>query len=121
MEGRRWLDKPARDAIPHPGGAPTLERPGRPEISSRISQNHVTDCLVIFNIARASAEMTIERLSNGFFQISACYRPLGETFQQNLTLVQEPGGAIAALERKMVDESLLQGRKLTILRMPLDR
>jgi hypothetical protein len=53
--------------------------------------------------------MAIERLRNGFFQISACYRPLGEKFQQNLTFVQEPGGAIAALECKMVDESLLQG------------
>jgi hypothetical protein len=54
---------------------------------------------VIFNIARASAEMAVERLGNGFFQLSACYRLLGEALQQNLTLVQEPGRAIAALER----------------------
>jgi hypothetical protein len=39
----------------------------------------------------------------------------------NLTLIQKTGGAaIAALERKMLDESFLQNRKFAILRVAFD-
>jgi hypothetical protein len=40
--------------------------------------------------------------------------------KQDLALVEESGGAIAALEGEMVDEGLLQGGKLAVFRMTFD-
>src|ERR1700756_5929696 len=65
--------------------------------------------------------MPVERLGNGLLEIRSRHRLLRQTFQQNLTLVQKTGGAIAALERKVLNESLLQNRKLAVLRMTFDR
>src|SRR5450830_1720133 len=65
--------------------------------------------------------MAVERIDNGFLEIGTRYRLLCQTLKQNLSLVQEAGGAIAALESKMVDESFLQNRKFGVLRMAFDR
>src|SRR5262249_60807362 len=54
-------------------------------------------------------------------EIRSRHRLLRQTFEQDLTLVQKTGGAIAALKCKMLDESLLQNGKLTVLRMAFDR
>jgi hypothetical protein len=39
-------------------------------------------------------------------------RRLGEALEQDLALIEEAGGAIAALEGEVGDEGLLQGRQL---------
>src|SRR5262249_58323670 len=54
-------------------------------------------------------------------EIRSRHRLLRQTFEQDLTLVQKTGGAIAALKCKMLDESLLQNGKLAVLRMAFDR
>src|ERR1700730_7628109 len=64
--------------------------------------------------------MAIERVGNGLLKIGARHRPLRQTLQQHLALVEESGGAVAALEREVRDESLLQFRKLAVFGMALD-
>ena len=54
--------------------------------------------------------MAIERFGDGVFEISALHGRLGQTLQQNLPLVEEARGAIAALEGEVPDEGLLQRR-----------
>src|SRR6476661_3061542 len=93
----------------------------RHQIAFGIREDHVTYRLVILDVAGATAEVAIERLGNRSFEIGARHRLLRETLQQDLALVQEAGGAIAALERKMLDECLLQSGELAVLRMALDR
>src|SRR6266478_9902494 len=75
---------------------------------------------MIFDVAGATAQVPVQRLSNGFLEIRSRHWLLRQTLQQNLALVQEPWGAIAALKSKMLDESLLQNRKLAILRKAFD-
>src|SRR5712671_4746687 len=92
----------------------------RHQIAFGIREDHVTYRLVILDVAGATAEVAIERLGNRSFEIGARHRLLRETLQQDLALVQEAGGAIAALERKMLDESRLQRRKLAVLGVAFD-
>src|SRR5262249_52740544 len=94
---------------------------GRREIASRISKNHGTHRLVIFDVTGATAQMAIERLGDSLLEIRSRHRLLRQTFEQDLTLVQKTGVAIAALKCKMLDKSLLQNGKLTVLRMAFDR
>src|SRR5262249_57778989 len=74
-----------------------------------------------FDVTGATAQMPVERLSNGLLEIRSRHRLLRQTFQQNLSLVQKAGGAISTLKREMLDESFLQNRKLAVLRMAFDR
>src|SRR4051812_30379644 len=92
----------------------------RYEIAFGVRQDHVAHGLMIFDIAGATAEVSVERFGDGLLELDACDRCLRQTLQQHLALVQEAGGAIAALEREVLDERLLQRRELAILRMPLD-
>src|SRR5450830_637851 len=65
--------------------------------------------------------MAVERIDNGFLEIGTRYRLLCQTLKQNLALVEETGGTIAALESEVVDESFLKNRKFAVLRMAFDR
>src|ERR1700730_4520501 len=65
--------------------------------------------------------MAIESIPDRFVEVSAFHRRFRQALQQHLALVQKPGRAIAALERKMFHESLLQHGKLPVLCMALDR
>ena len=67
---------------------------------------------MIFDVAGATADMAVERLSDGFLKLGTCHRLFRQTLKQNLALVQKARGAVAALKGKMVDKSLLQGGKL---------
>src|SRR5262245_12887057 len=90
----------------HDGRDRVLLRPR--EIASRIGENHGADGLVVFDVAGAAAQMTVKRLSNGLLKVRPRHRLLRQTLEQNLALVQESGRTVAALERKMLDEGLLQ-------------
>src|SRR5258708_7069086 len=92
----------------------------RHEIALGICEDHVTNRLMIFDVAGAAADVSVERLSNGLFEFSPRHRRFGEALQQHLALVQEAGRAIAALEREVLDECPLQRCELAILRMPFD-
>jgi hypothetical protein len=59
--------------------------------------------------------MAIERFGDRLLEIGARHRLLRQAFEQDLTLVEEPGRAIAALEREMLDERLLQSGELAVL------
>src|SRR6267142_7061511 len=91
----------------------------RHQVAFGIREDHVMHGLMVLDIAGATAEVAIEGLGNRFFEIGARHRLLRQTLQQDLALVQEAGGAIAALERKMLDECLLQSGELAVLRMAL--
>src|SRR5690349_16198591 len=80
----------------------------RCEIAFGIRQDHIPHGLVVFDVAGAAAEVTVERFGDGAFEIGALHRRLGQALQQNLPLVEEPRGAIAALEGEVPDEGLLQ-------------
>src|ERR1700682_4053638 len=92
----------------------------RHEIALGIRKDHIAYGFMIFDIAGATADVPIERFRNRVLEFGAFHRRLCQTLEQDLPLVQETRGAIAALERKMLDKGLLQRRKLAILRMPLD-
>src|SRR4051812_17104525 len=64
--------------------------------------------------------MTVERLSDGLLELGTGNRRFGQTLQQNLSLVEEAGRAIAALKRKVFDKGLLQRGELAALRMAFD-
>src|SRR6266436_2880953 len=91
------------------------------EVAIRIGQDHVPHGLMIFDVAGATADMAVERLSDGFLKLGTCHRLFRQTLKQNLALVQKARGAVAALKGKMVDESFLQGGKLAVFRMAFDR
>jgi hypothetical protein len=56
---------------------------------------------MVFDVAGAAADMAIERFRDGVFEIRALHGRLGQTLQQDLPLVEEARGAIAALEGKV--------------------
>src|SRR5215216_3887637 len=78
----------------------------RCEIAFGIRQDHIPHGLVVFDVTGAAAEMAIERFGDGVFEISALHGRLGQTLQQDLPLIEEARGAIAALEGKVPDEGL---------------
>ena len=55
------------------------------------------------------------------FEIVPRHRRSRKALQQDLTFVQESGGAIAALEREVLDEGLLQDRELAVLGVAFHR
>src|SRR5262245_546336 len=65
--------------------------------------------------------MTIQRLGNGLLKICPRHALLRQTLEQNLALVQESGRTVPALERKVLDEGLLQNGQLAVLRMAFHR
>src|SRR4051794_41868266 len=64
--------------------------------------------------------MTVERIRDGLLQRLAHDRCPRQALQQDLALIEEARGAIAALKGEMRDERLLQGRELAVPRVPLD-
>src|SRR5215831_8882617 len=64
--------------------------------------------------------MAVEGLRDGFFEIGAQRGLFCQTLQEDLSLVQKAGSAIAALERVVFDETLLQRREFACLGMALD-
>src|SRR3954454_22733992 len=92
----------------------------RYQIAFGIREDHVTHGLMILDIAGAAAEVPVEGFSDGFLQLGACHRLLCQALQQDLALIQEAGGAIAALEREVLDEGFLQDRELAIPGMTFD-
>src|SRR6185295_790640 len=74
-------------------GAPALD-----QVALRVGKNDVAHGLVIFDVPGAAAQMAVERLGNGVFEIAARHRLFRQSLQQHLTLVEKSGGAIAALE-----------------------
>src|SRR5262245_25765660 len=87
------------------------------EIASRIGENHGAHGFVILDVTGTTAEMTVERLGDGFLEVGPRDRLLRPTLEQNLALVQESGRTVAALESEVLDERPLQRRKLAVLRM----
>src|ERR1700741_1662963 len=61
--------------------------------------------------------MAVERVGDGLLEVCPRHRLLRQTLEQNLALIDEAGGTVAALESEVLDERLLQRRKLAILRM----
>src|SRR5262245_33212849 len=94
---------------------------GLRQIAPGIRQDHGADGLVIFDVTRAAAQMTVERLGNRFLEISPRHRLPRQTLEQNLSLVQEARGTVAALEREVLDEGLLQNGQLAVLGMAFHR
>ena len=80
------------------------------EIAFGVGQDHVAHGLVIFDVAGAAAEVAVERLGDQAFEAVARHRRFRQPLEQDLALVQEAGGAVAALEREVLDEGLLQRR-----------
>src|ERR1700738_3869679 len=72
---------------------------------------------MIFDVAGAAAEVAVQRLGNRLLEIGAGDRRLRQALEKDLALVEEARRAIAALEGKIINESLLQRRELTVLRM----
>ena len=64
--------------------------------------------------------MAVQRLGDGLLEIGAGDRRPRQALEKDLALVEKAGRAIAALEGEMLDESLLQGRELAVLRMAFD-
>src|SRR5271168_823027 len=91
------------------------------QISRRIGYDHVTHRLMIFDVAGAAAEVTVEHPGYGLLEIRAGDRCLRQSLEQDLALVEKTRGAIAALEGELGDKSLLQSRQLAGLRMAFDR
>src|SRR5258705_13291856 len=75
---------------------------------------------MIFDVAGATADMAVERLSDGFLKLGTCHRLFRQTLKQNLALVQKARGAVAALESEVIDESLLQHREFAVFRVAFD-
>jgi hypothetical protein len=100
--------------------SPRLHSPVRREIAFGIRKDHVSYRLVVLDVAGAAAKVTVERIGDGLLEFGAVDRRFGQTFQQDLALVQEAGRAIATLECKVRDKGLLERGKLAILRMTLD-
>ena len=90
----------------------------RREIAFGIGQDHIAHGLVIFDVAGAAADMAVERLGDGVSRDRRAPPAPSPALQQHLALVEEARGAIAALEREMLDEGLLQRRQFAVLRMP---
>src|SRR5215472_14722103 len=90
------------------------------QIALRVAENHGAYCLVIFDVTGTAAEMAVEGLRDGFFEIGAQRGLFCQTLQQDLSLVQKARGAITALEREVFDETLLQRREFACLGMALD-
>jgi len=90
------------------------------QIALGIGEDHVADRLVIFDVAGAAADVSVERLSNRLFERGTRHRFFRQTLQQDLGFVQEAGRAVATLEREIVNEGLLKRGELAILRVPLD-
>src|SRR5262245_46102537 len=65
--------------------------------------------------------MTVEGLRVALREIDPRARLLHQAFKQNLSLVHEPGRAVAALKGKVFDERFLQRGKLAILGMAFHR
>src|ERR1700722_17436119 len=76
---------------------------------------------MIFDVAGAAAEVTVQRLGNRLLEIRAGDRRLRQSLEQDLALVEKTCGSIAALEGELGDKSLLQSRQLAVLRMTFDR
>src|ERR1700712_979369 len=101
-------------------GFPRLRSLVRNEIAFGICKDHVAYGLVVLDVAGAATEVTVERIGDSLLEFGAVDRRLGQTFQQDLALVQEAGRAIATLERKVRDKGLLERGKLAVLHVPLD-
>ena len=75
---------------------------------------------MIFDVSGAAAKVSVERFHDRLLEIGAHDRRSRQALEQDLALVEEARGAIAALEGEVGDEGLLQGRKLAALRMAFD-
>jgi hypothetical protein len=53
----------------------------RDEIAFWIREDHGAYGLVVFDVTGAAAQVTVERLSNGFLKIGPQYRHLCQTFE----------------------------------------
>ena len=71
------------------------------QIASRIRQDHGAHGLVVFDVTGAAAQVAVERLGDGLIEVGPRDRLLRQTLEQNLPLVQETGGTVAALKSKM--------------------
>src|SRR5262245_50931278 len=76
---------------------------GLRQIATGVRQDHGAYRLVIFDVARAAAQMTIQRFGDGLLEIGPRHRLLRQALEQDLALVQEAGGTVAALEREVLD------------------
>src|SRR5262249_39569302 len=84
-----------------------------------IGENHVAHGLMIFDVAGAAAEVTVERLGDGFLKLGARNAFLFQPLEQDLTFVKKACGAVAALKGKVSDEGFLQDREFAVLGMAL--
>src|SRR5437588_13131111 len=82
----------------------------RRKITLRIGEDHIAHRLMIFDVARATAEMAVQRLGDGFLKLGARHALSRQTFEQHLAFVEEAGRAVTALKGKMIADSYLQNR-----------
>src|SRR6185436_6324855 len=97
--------------------SPRASSLARREIAFGIGQDHITHGLVVFDVSGTAADVAVERLGDGSLKFGTLHRRPRQTLQQDLALVEEASGAIAALKGEMLDKGLLQPGKLAILRM----
>ena len=71
------------------------------EVTGGIGKDHRAHRLVVADVAGAAAQMPIERLGDCRLEIAARHRLAFQALEQDLGLVEEPGGAIAALKSEM--------------------
>src|SRR5215510_990821 len=91
------------------------------EITSWIGQNHVAHGLVIFDVAGAAAQVSVECLGNGLLEFGPRHRIALQTLEQHLAFVQKARGTVAALEGKVRDKRLLQRRQFAVLGKAFNR
>src|SRR3954469_21851305 len=112
------LDFGARDAIT---AHDRCKRQRLRQVASRIRQDHGAHGLVVLDVTGAATQVAVERLGDGLVEVGPRDRLLRQTLEQNLPLVQETGGTVAALKSKMRDERLLQNGKLAVLGVAFHR
>src|SRR5262249_43352446 len=71
-------------------------------------------------VTGTAAEMAVKGLRDSFVKIGARHGLFYQALQEDLSLVQKAGSAIAALEREVFNETLLQRREFACLGMALD-
>jgi len=95
---------PTSPAIAGGGQLPRCSRASfaRPvRIAVWIGQNHVAHGLVIFDVAGATAQVSVERLGDGLLEVGPRHWIARQTREQHLAFVQKTRGTLAALEGKM--------------------
>ncbi len=75
---------------------------------------------MVFDVTGAAADVPVERLADGVLEFVTGHRFSRQPLQQDLGFVEEAGGAVAALEREVIDEGFLERGQLAVLGVAFD-